>query len=65
MTATPLGNLGGEFWRMSVQPDLASGGCPSDGARSFALFAKGRQRVGRRVTAVTTGYRNRQYSCGL
>jgi hypothetical protein len=30
MTATPLANLVGEFWRMSVQLDLASGGCPSD-----------------------------------
>ncbi|HEV3037717.1 MAG TPA: hypothetical protein VHA33_08030 [Candidatus Angelobacter sp.] len=26
---------------------------------------KGGQRVGRKVTAVTTGNRNRQYSCGL
>jgi hypothetical protein len=35
---------------------------------SFALLTKvrkGGQRVGRKVTAVTTGNRNRQYSCGL
>ena len=33
------------------------------GAPSFAFFAKGGK--GRKVTAVTTGNRNRQYSCGL
>ena len=35
------------------------------GASSFAFFAKGGQKVGRKVTAVTTGNRNRQYPCGL